>query len=67
MSIQRIDCPAKRTHGWQARACAPGMRRLTAFFSDSAHGGRARAYELAAAAHEVLWRKARRMRKSKQC
>lgn len=27
MSIQRIDIPAKHTHGWQARAhIAPGER-----------------------------------------
>lgn len=65
MSVQRIDHDAKRMHGWQARAylCSPVRCRpvrLTRWFSDGAHGGRRKAYELACVAEARLLRKARR-------
>lgn len=54
MSIQRIDIPHKRTHGWQARAHVRTDLRLTAFFADQLNGGRRAAQRLAKAAAEKL-------------
>lgn len=65
MSVVRIDNPAGRTHGWQARAhVAKGLPRLTRFFADSSHGGKRAAKAAAARAEAQLQRKARRLQKA---
>lgn len=63
MSIQRIDIPRKRTHGWQARAHVTPDWRLTAFFADKASGGAQAALRAARAVEPVLKRRAARLRK----
>jgi hypothetical protein len=62
MSIQRIDIPKKRTHGWQARAYISPGERLTAFSSDKAHGGKRKARLHAERAEVFLKRQAKRLR-----
>lgn len=63
MSVQRIDNPRGHTHGWQARAhLAPGQR-LTAFFSDSVHGGTAQALKRAEKAEAKLWIRVRELKR----
>lgn len=44
--ISRIDQAERRTHGWYVRVHFNGERRAK-FFSDAAHGGRAKALEAA--------------------
>lgn len=63
MAIQRIDIPASHTHGWQARAHLTGDQRLTAFFSDTKHGGPAGAEDKALRAAKRLQNKARKLRR----
>lgn len=62
MSIQRIDIPHKRTHGWQARAYVAPGERLTSFSADKACGGRRKARAHAEDAEQVLKREAKRLR-----
>jgi hypothetical protein len=65
MSIQRIDIPAKRTHGWQARAhIAPG-ERLTRLISDKEHGGKRAARHVADQVEAQLKRQAKRIRRAR--
>lgn len=63
MSIQRIDCYAKRTHGFQARAYVGHGQRLTKFFSDREYGGLKNAAFMAEREELRLKRQAQRIRK----
>lgn len=62
MAVQRIDIPAKHTHGWQARWHVTAGQRLTAFFADAQCGGKRAAKRCAQAAEPGLKRRAIRMR-----
>lgn len=66
MSIQRIDIPHKRTHGWQARAHVRPGERLTRFFADQANGGKRKAHRAAESAEPGLKRRARELRKGRR-
>jgi hypothetical protein len=66
MSIQRIDIPKKRTHGWQARAHVRAGLRLTAFYADQLNGGRRAAQRLAKAQAEKLKKRAKALRERMQ-
>lgn len=58
MSVQRIVHAASGTKGWQARVYTRAPKYVSAFFSDSLHGGSRKAKDAAIKAERKLKRMA---------